>query len=204
MRRIVSTAPRVRGSWGGEEEGDPLPVADSAHQRDHALRRLTIEVGGRFVGEHELRACGQGAGDRHPLFLPAGELVRPLVRLVRHVHRGEKLRHPRPALLRRPGLHHDERVGDVLCRRSTRIRLKSWHTKPIRSARKRSASGRESRPMSSPSTVKRPSEGRSRAPIMLRREVLPDPEGPTRAAKRRLAREKVTPRRAVTSNSPAR
>jgi len=36
-----------------------------------------VEVGGGLVGQDDRRIVGERAGDRHPLLLPAGELLRP-------------------------------------------------------------------------------------------------------------------------------
>ena len=49
---------------------------------DDLERRLGIKVPGRFVGKDDQRLIGQRPGDRHPLLLSAGELVRPVPQAV--------------------------------------------------------------------------------------------------------------------------
>ncbi len=57
-----------------------------AHQFDDRRARVAIEVGGRLVGEYELRLLHQGAGDRHSLLLPPAQLVWALSLLIGEPH----------------------------------------------------------------------------------------------------------------------
>ena len=49
---------------------------------DDLLAGVAVEIGGRLVGQHDLRMLDQRAGDGDALFLAAGELVGPLAALV--------------------------------------------------------------------------------------------------------------------------
>ena len=53
-----------------------------------------VEIGGRLVGQHQPRFADQRAGHGDALLLPAGHLVRPLVRLLGHADRRNHLHHP--------------------------------------------------------------------------------------------------------------
>ena len=56
------------------------------HHVQHLLDHLGIERRGRLVEQHDARVHAQRAGDRHALLLPARELPRILVGLLRNVH----------------------------------------------------------------------------------------------------------------------
>ena len=53
-----------------------------AKRGEDLLAGGAVEVSGRLVGEDEARPGDEGPRDRDPLALPAGELVRPVVRPV--------------------------------------------------------------------------------------------------------------------------
>ena len=75
------------------------PVARQiAHHDQHLADELRIERGRDLVEEHHVRVHHQRAGDRDPLLLAAGELVRVLARLLRQPDALEQLgaRAPRP------------------------------------------------------------------------------------------------------------
>ena len=65
--------------------GDALVVGDHHDRRAGRVQFLEqveerlpgglVEVAGRLVGQHDRREPDQGAGDRHALPLPAGDLV---------------------------------------------------------------------------------------------------------------------------------
>ena len=58
-------------------------LAVELRQRLHDLMRgARVEIPGRFVGEEQARRIDQGPCDRHPLLLPAGELVRRITRTI--------------------------------------------------------------------------------------------------------------------------
>src|SRR5215217_5874791 len=96
-----------RDEHGGADAVDPVQKLHDAHAR------VRVEVAGRLVGDEYRRLRDEGAGDGDALLLPAGELVRVLLRLRAQAHEVEYLRDLRAdgtALLARD-LH---RVGDVL------------------------------------------------------------------------------------------
>ena len=51
----------------------------AAEQRQHGRAVLAVEVAGRLVGQHQLGIVDERAGDREPLLLAAGQLVRPAI-----------------------------------------------------------------------------------------------------------------------------
>ena len=71
----------------------------------HLADELGVEGAGDLVEEHRPRARGEGAGDRDPLLLPAGELVGPVVLAAVEAEAGEQRPRlaPRPRLAASPG-----------------------------------------------------------------------------------------------------
>ena len=57
-------------------------LASDGHHVEHLADHFRVQRAGRLVEEHRLGLHRQGAGDRRPLLLAAGELGRKLVRLV--------------------------------------------------------------------------------------------------------------------------
>ena len=53
-------------------------AGQAAEEREDMLGRANIEFAGRLVGQEDLRAVGQGHGDRDALLLAAGELRRAM------------------------------------------------------------------------------------------------------------------------------
>ena len=87
---------------GDVEHGDALLVAELAHQVEHADPDRDVEHGRGFVGEDDLWFDGERPGDRDPLALPAGELVRVGVEHVGgQPDRGHELSSAWPARVRR-------------------------------------------------------------------------------------------------------
>ena len=77
-RRIVSTMER---SWVAMTHGGAGAV-DAVEQAHDADRGGRVEVAGGLVGQEDQRPVHEGPGDRHPLLLAAGELVREVVDLL--------------------------------------------------------------------------------------------------------------------------
>ena len=65
---------------------DQLLAGDLAEQIHHLDTGLGIERPGRLVGEQDVGVVHQRAGDRHPLHLSAGELIRALFDLIPEPH----------------------------------------------------------------------------------------------------------------------
>ncbi|VXA83181.1 hypothetical protein AERO8C_150039 [Aeromonas veronii] len=61
------------------------------HQRHYLFGIVLIEAAGGFVGEQPLGLVDKGAGQRHPLTLTAGELLRPGMALVAHIESVQQL-----------------------------------------------------------------------------------------------------------------
>ena len=80
---LTGRAGRRRGAARGREGGGlgvvrdqddrPAVVGDLAQQPEHLVSRFLVEVAGRLVGEDQARVVDQGAGDREPLLLAAGQ-----------------------------------------------------------------------------------------------------------------------------------
>ena len=78
----------------------------------HVLAQAGVEVGQRLVEQQQRRMAHDGAGHRHPLLLPAGQLVRIAVDVLLHPHRPQGLGDPLAALAA-GHLAVAQREGDV-------------------------------------------------------------------------------------------
>ena len=118
-----------------KHEGHVLLALHRAHQRDDRRAGLAVEVGGRLVGQHQLRRGRQCARDGDALALAAGQLAGTVVAPGRPVRpRPAALAPARAAFRRHAG--QQQRIFDVLVRVSTGSRLKFWKMKPRWRARK--------------------------------------------------------------------
>ena len=144
---------------GREDEGGARFRLHAAHELDDRGAGVGVEVGGRLVGEHDLRRLDERARDRHALLLAAGELVRPVVRVRGEADRLEQrvVRWRRSASRR---AHQQQRVLDVLVGRQHRDRLKVWKMKPMFCARKSARRVVVEAPTSSPHTSSVPARRR--------------------------------------------
>ena len=102
---------------GDVQHSEVLAVAQVAEQVEHAEPDRHVEHRHRLVGEQHPGPHGQRPGDRHPLPLPAGQLVRELVQV--GVARGERDAFKQAADLLvepvSPGeLVHEQRPGQVV------------------------------------------------------------------------------------------
>ena len=87
------------GQFGVVGHHDDQPVVGDLLQHGHDLHAgLGIQSAGGLVGEQDLRVVDQGAGDRHPLHLPARELVGPFVDMVGQPDLGQRSQGPFAAL----------------------------------------------------------------------------------------------------------
>jgi hypothetical protein len=92
-----------------------IPVAGQLfHHLEHLVDQLGVEGRGRLVEQHDPRVHGQCPGDRHPLLLAPGELVRSLVGMVGQPHPGQVLHRLRPCDRLGPAGHVNRRAGHVL------------------------------------------------------------------------------------------
>ena len=71
----------------GDHDDGVAPAVQSREDGDDLLAGLGIEVAGRLVGQDQRGLVHQGAGDGHPLPLPARKLVRPVRHAVGELHR---------------------------------------------------------------------------------------------------------------------
>src|SRR6266542_3868763 len=66
------------GVVGHQHDRLPLDVVQLVEQLDDLVRHAAVEIAGRLVRPHDHRSGGQRPGDRDPLLLAAGQLVRPV------------------------------------------------------------------------------------------------------------------------------
>ncbi|KAI1691052.1 hypothetical protein DdX_22143 [Ditylenchus destructor] len=67
-------------AWGqfrvvGDHHDGGAGGVDLLQQFHHPARHLRVQVAGRFVGQQQARAAGQGTGDRRSLLLAAGKFI---------------------------------------------------------------------------------------------------------------------------------
>ena len=62
------------------------------HLRAHLAAHLDVEVAERLVEQHDRRPRRDRSGDRHPLLLPARQLVRVALRVRLQPRQGQHLR----------------------------------------------------------------------------------------------------------------
>ena len=70
---------------GDDDHGDAF-VGQGFDNLQHFIHFFRIQRRGGLIEQHDLRTHHQGAGDRHPLLLSAGELVRILPGVLQHAH----------------------------------------------------------------------------------------------------------------------
>ena len=94
----------------------------SLEQRHHLRAALAVEGAGRLVGQDDLPAVHQRAGDRHALLLAARKLARPVLEAVAQAERAEQLGRARAALgARQAGI--DRRISTFSAAVAVAIRL---------------------------------------------------------------------------------
>ena len=96
---------------------------------------VLVEVAGRLVGQQHRGLLDQGAGDRHPLLLAAGQFGGQVAEPLAEADGGQR----RSARARRPPLGGQWSEGrlDFSAALSVGMRLKAWNTNPIDRARTR-------------------------------------------------------------------
>ncbi len=75
-RKTTSVGPRGQLSIVGDHDAGDTPLAGGADQPHHGLTVHRVEGARWLVGEQQAAVTDHGAGDRHPLALAAGQLVR--------------------------------------------------------------------------------------------------------------------------------
>ena len=115
---------------GGHHHGGAGPV-DPLEQQHDVLAGVRVEVAGRLVGQQHQRPVDERAGDRDPLLLAAGQLVRQPVGLAVEADQLEHLGHDLPIVAR--GLPITSSANATF---STTVLFgssrKSWNTQPMR------------------------------------------------------------------------
>ena len=122
-RRPVSDVPHHGEVVGHEQVGHAEALLQIVKQVQHLGLHAHIEGRHRLVGDDQPRPGGQGAGDDHPLPLPAAELVRVAASTVRT--QADQLQQGRPPASgrSRSGIEavDQERLGDGLADRHARV-----------------------------------------------------------------------------------
>ena len=98
-------------------------------ERDDLAARPRVEVPGRLVGEDDHGSLRDRARDRHPLALPAGHLLRPVLESMPEPDALERERR-RLASLPRRGAGVEHPAGDVLDRRHRVLKVKALEHEP--------------------------------------------------------------------------
>jgi hypothetical protein len=104
---------------GHEQEGDADVTLDALELDLHLLAQLEVEGAQGLVEQQHPGAVDEGAGQRHPLPLAAGQLPRPPAAEAAEPDRVQRLLGPGLALGLAHALHH-QAVGDVLRHRHVR------------------------------------------------------------------------------------
>ena len=119
IANVASECDMSCGIVGGKDERRAQLRLHAVHQRDDRGTRRAVEVGGRFVCEHDGRLLHQRARDRHALLLSARQLVRPLAPLL---GQADRLQHRlgAPPAFRRRRAHQQQRIFHVLIGRQHR------------------------------------------------------------------------------------
>ncbi|KWV89639.1 hypothetical protein PFLmoz3_00752 [Pseudomonas fluorescens] len=72
-------------------QNDHMALARQFVEQGHDLgAAMAVEGAGGFVGEDDMAAVHQGAGDGHPLLLPTRQLVRPIAGALGQAQAGEQ------------------------------------------------------------------------------------------------------------------
>src|SRR5579884_587820 len=90
------------GVVGHDHERHPLVPVEGPHQAEELVGGLRVDGAGGLVGQHQGRSVDQRPRDRHPLLLPAGELVGPVAQAVVEPDQAEQALGPAPALAQVP------------------------------------------------------------------------------------------------------
>jgi hypothetical protein len=118
-RHTVAEVERLLLLVRDQQGGDADPPQGRRELAPGALTQRRVEVRQRLVEQQHARLRREGAGERHALLLPAGDLADPPALEARQVHAGECRRDARRDLrLRQPARLEAE--GDVLPHREVR------------------------------------------------------------------------------------
>ncbi len=79
---------------GHHDGGEAEAALQLANLHPDLGAELGVEVGERLVQQQDLRLDHQGAGERHPLLLAAGELARHARAQLVQAHQAQRLLHP--------------------------------------------------------------------------------------------------------------
>ena len=168
-----------------------------------SMAGVRVEVSGRLVGQQDQRPVDERAGDRDPLLLATGELVRAA---------GAPCRRGRPAPApRAPPC--GRRAADLPITSSANATFsttvlfgssrKSWNTQPIARRKPRDLPRAAARPTSRPSTKILPLVGTSSCSSSSMNVDLPEPDGPMKKTNSPFSIVDATRRPATGASTPS-
>ncbi|MNL25590.1 hypothetical protein D3C87_1470750 [compost metagenome] len=99
--------------------------AELADHVEHFTAQFRVQRRSHFVKQHDFRPHGQGAGNRHPLLLPAGQLRRVVPQLAAQPHQFQQIRRAFPCFGGFHAQHLHRRLDDVLQRRHVREQVEA-------------------------------------------------------------------------------
>ena len=113
----------------GDQHDRVAPAVQSFEDRHDLDAGLRVEVARGLVGQHEGGIVHQRAGDRHPLALPPGELVRPVAHPIVELDQAERSGRPLVADRRRDA-RVDQGQFDVVQRGRPRQQVERLEDEP--------------------------------------------------------------------------
>ena len=119
---------------GDHDDRVAVVVDELAQQREHVAAGAGVERAGGLVGEDDLGAGDERAGDRDALLLAAGQLRGAVAQAFVEADARRDLAHVDRACARRPSRRSGRPMFWATV--SDGIRLKAWKTKPTRLRRR--------------------------------------------------------------------
>ena len=173
-------------------------MGDEKHRRADAIDQIEkgvegdggtfgIEIAGWFVGQQQTRARGESAGDGDALLLAARQLARIMPRARGESDGGQGLGGARFGLV---APRQFERQGDIFERGESRHQMKMLKDDADLLAAQRRARVFVERREIAPENPRLAAAGVCKPAMIESSEVLPDPEGPTSAARSPPSRRK--------------
>ena len=101
-----------------------IPLGQGFHHLQHFADHLRVQRRPGFIEQNDLRRGGEGAGDRHPLLLPARELGRHLPGFIRQANLAEQRQRALAGGAFAPAVNAFQREGNILLRRQVGVEIK--------------------------------------------------------------------------------
>ena len=179
LRPAAAGRPAISRSW--VMTTTVVPAACSSRSSvHHPGAGRGVEVAGRLVGQQQRRVADHRAGDRDPLPLAAGQLVRPVVEPVAQADPVQRRLGPPPPLAAAARRRRAGRRRRCPARGTPggEVELLEHEADPAAPAAP-TAAGRTASPRRARRCARCPRTGRSSVPIRCSMVDLPEPDGPT-------------------------